>query len=62
MTFLLARQALTAIYPQYLPISLTIPIPFSAEHASVSADSMNFIDSYTAVLNPKLLSISGISL
>ena len=50
------------MYPQYLPISLIIPTPYSTDSASVYAESMNFIDSETAVLNPKLLSINGISL
>jgi hypothetical protein len=62
LTSLLARVALTAIYPQYLPISLIIPTPYSADSASVYAESINLIDSATAVLNPKLLSIKGMSL
>jgi hypothetical protein len=43
-------------------MSLTIPTPYSADSASVYAESINLIDSETAVLNPKLLSINGISL
>jgi hypothetical protein len=62
LTSLLARVAFTAIYPQYLPISLIIPTPNSADSASVYAESINLIDSATAVLNPKLLSIKGMSL
>lgn len=58
----LAKTEYTDINPQYLPINLTIPIPFSEDIASIFADSMNFIDYWTAVENPKLLSIKGISL
>lgn len=40
----LAKTEYTDINPQYLPINLTIPTPFSEDIASIFADSMNFID------------------
>ena len=40
----LANTECTEINPQYQPISLTIPTPFSEDIASIFADSMKLID------------------
>ena len=48
--------------PAFLPISLTIPTPFSQAIAYVFTQLIALTDSWTAVSNPKDLSITGISL
>ncbi len=62
LTSRLDKQAFTAKKPQFFPIILTIPIPYSAASASTLAAVMNGIDSAIAVSNPKDLSTKGISL
>jgi hypothetical protein len=62
LTSLLANDDATAIYPQYLPISLTIPTPISAASASTLAALMNWTASSQAVWKPNDLSMNGISL
>lgn len=48
--------------PEFLPINLTRPTPNSAQFASTLADWIADYASWTAVSNPKLLSIIGMSL
>jgi hypothetical protein len=62
LTSLLASEDATAIYPQYLPISFTIPTPYSAASDSTLAESINYTASSQAVWKPKDLSMNGISL
>ena len=62
LTSRLANDAFTANIPQSLPISLTIPIPYSAASASTLAAVMNGIVSCIAVSKPKDLSTNGMSL
>jgi hypothetical protein len=40
-TSLLASDEATAMYPQFLPINLTIPTPYSAASLSILAESIN---------------------
>ena len=61
LTSRLDRHAFTAKNPQFFPIILTIPTPYSAASASTLAAVMNGIDSAIAVSKPKDLSTKGIS-
>jgi hypothetical protein len=62
LTSRLDKQAFTAKNPQFFPIILTIPTPYSAASASTLAAVINGIDSAIAVSNPKDLSTKGMSL
>ena len=58
----LDKHAFTAKIPQFLPIILTIPIPYSAASASTFAAVIKGIDSAIAVSKPNDLSTNGMSL
>lgn len=62
LTSRLANEAHTASMPQSFPISLTIPMPYSAASASTLAAVMKGTASYTAVSNPNDRSTNGMSL
>jgi hypothetical protein len=62
LTSRLDKQAFTAKNPQFFPIILTMPTPYSAASASTLAAVINGIDSAIAVSNPKDLSTKGMSL